>query len=108
MKSNKNRLNAEFPRLKKVYMKKILILGTIALAVAGLFLFVFFPQFKVAGQSFLLDFLFANDEPDLPAFLDKAKSKFSKEEFMTGRAEHIALKRGIDKDKPRPDPRIRQ
>lgn len=39
-------------------------------------------------------------EPDLPAFIKRAKKRVSKEEFLTERAAGIALKRGIAKDQP--------
>lgn len=38
------------------------------------------------------------NEPDAPTFLQEAKSRFSKEEFLERRAEGVAMKRGIYKD----------
>ena len=86
-------------------MKKLLIIATVVLAIAGFSLAILFPHFGAIANK---DFPIEGDEPDLPGFLDKAKSEFSKEEFMTRRAEYIGLKRGIDKNKALPDPRVRQ
>src|SRR5258705_11543484 len=43
---------------------------------------------------------FSSDDPDFPAFVDLENGEFNKEEYMTRRAEAIALKRGISKDTP--------
>lgn len=81
-------------------MKKLLIV----LAIVVFSLAAFFPYLRTgANRTSPL----AENEPDLPGFLDKAKGTISKEDFMSRRAEYIGLKRGIEKDKPY-DPKIRQ
>ena len=82
-------------------MKKILLGSAIALAIIGFSFTIFFPNaYSVADK----DYPNEGDEPDLPGFL---KNNFSKEEFMSRRAEYIGLKRGYDEEHPA-DPRLRQ
>ncbi len=50
--------------------------------------------------------LFFGKEPDIPSILQNAKSNFSKEEFMTGRAEGIGYLRGYEEGKT-VDPTLR-
>jgi Secretion system C-terminal sorting domain len=45
----------------------------------------------------LAETAFAQEDPDMPDFL---RSTMSKEEFMQRRADAIAMKRGVEKDKP--------
>lgn len=47
------------------------------------------------------------NDPDVPPFAKPVNREFSKEEFMTRRAEGAGLKRGVDKNKP-VHPRLRQ
>ena len=39
-------------------------------------------------------------DPDIPRFAKPVQTEFTKEEFMTRRAEGAGLKRGVDKDNP--------
>ncbi len=83
-------------------MKKILISGAILLSIAAIALFVFYSSFSTTAEQ---DYPYEGNEPDLPAFL---KDKGDKEEFQLRRAEGVALKRGLNKDKPLPDRKSRQ
>ncbi len=83
-------------------MKKFIISGTILLTIAGFALTVFYSYFNTTAEQ---DFPYEGDEPDMPAFM---KNKGDKEDFMLRRAEGIGLKRGIDNDKPLPNPKLRQ
>ena len=47
------------------------------------------------------------NDPDVPRFAKPVNTQFSKEEFMTRRAEAAAMKRGLHADK-RVNPRDRQ
>jgi len=83
-------------------MKKILISCAILLSIAVFALTVFYSYFNTTASE---DYPYEGDEPDIPGFL---KDKINKEDFMLRRAEYVGLRRGIDKKKPLPDPKLRQ
>lgn len=83
-------------------MKRILISCTVLLSISVLALTILYPYFNTTAEK---DFPLEGSEPDMPSFL---KNKGDKEEFMLRRMEQLGLKRGIDKNKPLPDPKIRQ
>ena len=74
-------------------MKRIFILGISFLLIGGI-VFGLYLNPDVAASIKKQIF---GDEPDMPDF---AKYKVNKEEFMTRRAENLAMLRGVDKDKP--------
>ena len=81
-------------------MRRMKIIASIALSAASAFLLIlsFTPAAGGAPGMFQA---FWDDDPDLPPrFVPPRNTEFSKEEFMTRRAEGIALKRGIGKDTP--------
>src|SRR5215210_903205 len=83
-------------------MKKFLVSAALLLSIAVFALTVFYSYFSTTAS---IDYPYEGDEPDLPPSL---QGKVNKEEFMLSRAEGIGLKRGLDKDKPLPNPKIRQ
>lgn len=82
-------------------MKRLFFLGILVLLVVGVGVgVIIYPE----AASGLKARIFGGDgEPDLPDF---ARYKVNKEEFMTRRAENLAMYRGIHKDRPF-DPRNR-
>src|SRR6187455_1411320 len=90
-------------------MRRIRITALIVLTAGSAFLLLLSFAPFAGGAPRGLSSVTANDglDPDLPPDFIGPPSGFSKEDFMLRRAEGIALKRGIDKDKPF-DPRFRQ
>ena len=91
-------------------MRRIKITAFIALTAVSAFLLVlsFAPLAGGAPKGLSSVKSSPDVDPDLPPdFIGPPNSEFSKEEFMTRRAEGIALKRGISKDTPF-DPQARQ
>jgi photosystem II stability/assembly factor-like uncharacterized protein len=82
-------------------MKRVLVTIVVVLAVGVVLFALWLLALRTEASKYFLD----GDEPDMPSF---AKLNISKEEFMERRAEHIGLMRGISKDKPLPDPKLRQ
>lgn len=81
-------------------MKKLIIFGVLVLLTGAI---VFGLYFNPEVAASIKEQIFGGDEPDLPDF---AKYKINKEEFMTLRAENIAMYRGVEKDTP-VDPKLR-
>ncbi len=77
-------------------MKRFLIAGAVIFMIIGLGLAIFDPSLKSVAN---IDFPYSGDEPDMPDFA-KIKSDFTKEDFMTRRAEGAGLLRGVDKEHP--------
>ena len=87
---------------------KITILIALSAVSAFLLLLSFTPFAGGAPKGLTSVKTGSDDDPDLPpGFVGPPNSGFSKEDFMLRRAEGIALKRGISKDRPF-DPRFRQ
>ncbi|MEZ5426154.1 MAG: carboxypeptidase regulatory-like domain-containing protein [Pyrinomonadaceae bacterium] len=84
-------------------MKKLLLGSLIALGAFVVSLILMNPFSFIRADRDLPAY---DDEPDMPGFLQQAKNKFSKEEFMLKRSEGVAMKRGIYKDLPF-DPKMR-
>jgi photosystem II stability/assembly factor-like uncharacterized protein len=82
-------------------MNKLFAAALVLLTLGALAFGLYFNPSVIAGIK-----EFFGDDPDMPAILNRAKSGFTKEEFMKMRAGHIAKLRGIDKDNP-PDPQDR-
>ncbi|HEX8367075.1 MAG TPA: carboxypeptidase regulatory-like domain-containing protein [Pyrinomonadaceae bacterium] len=78
--------------MKKIVTVRFTLIALSLLAVAALFI----PFHTIAQRTME----FFNDDPDTPGFLKKAKSQFSKEEFMARRSEQIALYRGMKDGNP--------
>jgi hypothetical protein len=72
--------------------KIVLALSSILLIFAGLY-----AALEVEA---VRDFLRLNDDPDMPGFLEKAKSGIDKQEFMHLRSEQIAYYRGMKDGDP--------
>jgi photosystem II stability/assembly factor-like uncharacterized protein len=85
-------------------MKKFIIVGIGLVAlIGGTGLMLAFAPNVMAS---IKQQIFGQD-PDMPEILSRGKSGFTKEEFMRMRSENIAMYRGIEKDKPLPDPKDR-
>lgn len=78
-------------------MKKYVIGSLAVFAIVVLTIVFWSPISNIIANKDLPNY---GSEPDLPGFLEEAKSKISKEEFMMKRAEFVGMKRGIEKDKP--------
>jgi hypothetical protein len=83
-------------------MKKLFVSAAIFLSFAVFALTVFYSYFNTTAS---VDYPYEGEEPDLPP---SVQGKVNKEEFMLSRAEGIGLKRGLDKNKPLPDRKLRQ
>lgn len=82
-------------------MKRLFLLGFLFVLAAGIVLGLFvFPE---TAANLKTRFFPGDGEPDIPDF---ARYKVNKEEFMTRRAENLAMYRGVHKDRPF-DPRAR-
>lgn len=75
-------------------MKRFVIVGIVLLVIGVLGFGLYFNSDVVAG---IKQQIFG-DDPDMPGILSRAKSQFSKEDFMQMRAENIQMYRGIFKD----------
>ena len=85
-------------------MKKFVTVRFTLVALGLLAVAVWFIPFNTIAQKTME---FFNDDPDVPGFLKKAKSQFSKEEFFARRNEQIALYRGMKDGKPEENLRVR-